>query len=130
MKKVLIIEDNDAVRENTAELLALYNYQVQTAENGSKGFDQAKIYLPDLVLCDMMMPDTDGQGFLKKLRKDSSLQHIPIVFFTAGTIPFVDQLRLTRAASGYLKKPFTKEELLQVIETALKNDDAPSAVAV
>lgn len=130
MKKVLIIEDNDAIRENTAELLTLYNYQVQTAENGTKGFDQAKRYHPDLVLCDMMMPDTDGLGFLKKLRKDNALQHIPIVFFSAGTIPFVDQIRLTKAASGYLKKPFTKEELLQAIETAFQNDDAPSPAAI
>ena len=56
MKKVLVIEDDDAIRENTAELLSLSDYEVQTAENGTKGYRQAKACLPDVVLCDMMMP--------------------------------------------------------------------------
>lgn len=119
MKKVLVIEDNEAVRENTAELLALSNYRVATAENGTTGFEQVKSCPPDVVLCDMMMPETDGLGFLQKIKNDPLHAGIPVVFFSAGTLPAEQQNKLARAANGFIKKPFTKEELLLAIETAL-----------
>ena len=119
MNKVLVIEDDEAIRENTAELLAIGNYNVITAENGSAGFVQAKEHRPDVVLCDMMMPKTDGYTFLKLVRSDKNLQHIPIIFFSAGTLPLNEQNRLIKAGNGFLKKPFLEEDLLNIIKVTL-----------
>jgi CheY-like chemotaxis protein len=121
MNKVLVIEDDEAIRENTAELLAIGNYNVITAENGSAGFVQAKEHHPDVVLCDMMMPKTDGHTFLKLVRGDKNLQHIPIIFFSAGTLSINEQNRLIKAGNGFLKKPFLEEDLLNIIQATLSN---------
>ena len=115
MKKILIIEDNDEIRENTAELLGLHNYNVFTAEEGGEGFELAKKHGPDIILCDIMMPQTDGTRFLKLARNHRDIRNIPLIFFSAGTaVPDV-QRRLSKAADGFLKKPFTEEELLKAI---------------
>jgi CheY-like chemotaxis protein len=115
VKKILIIEDNDEIRENTAELLGLHNYNVFTAEEGGEGFQLAKKYDPDVILCDIMMPETDGVRFLKLARNDRTVRDIPLIFFSAGTaLPDV-QKRLSKASDGFLKKPFTEEELLKAI---------------
>jgi len=115
VKKILIIEDNDEIRENTAELLGLHNYDVFTAVEGGKGFELAKKYDPDIILCDIMMPETDGTRFLKLARNDDAVRNIPLIFFSAGTaVPEVQQ-NLAKAANGFLKKPFTEEELLKAI---------------
>lgn len=115
MKKILIIEDNDEIRENTAELLGLHNYNVFTAEEGGEGFELAKKHGPDIILCDIMMPQTDGARFLKLARNHRDIRDIPLIFFSAGTaIPEV-QGRLSKAADGFLKKPFTEDELLKAI---------------
>lgn len=119
MNKVLVIEDDQAIRENTAELLAIGNYNVITAENGRVGFQQAKEHRPDVVLCDMMMPKTDGHTFLKMVRADQHLQHIPIIFFSAGTLSLQEQNRLIKAGNGFLKKPFLEEDLLSIIQATL-----------
>ena len=115
MKKILIIEDNDEIRENTAELLGLHNYNVFTAEEGSEGFDLAKKHSPDIILCDIMMPETDGIRFLKLARNDDAVRDIPLIFFSAGTAMPEVQQNLAKAANGFLKKPFTEEELLKAI---------------
>ena len=119
MNKVLVIEDDDAIRENTAELLAIGNYSVITAENGRTGFEQAKKHHPDVVLCDMMMPETDGNTFLKLVRNDSMLKQVPIIFFSAGTMSAKDESRLMKAGNGFLKKPFLEEELFHAIRTVI-----------
>ncbi len=77
MKKILLIEDNEAVRENTAEILALANYEVITAENGKIGIEKAKEFLPDLVVCDIMMPNMDGYEVLRNLNKDTRTASTP-----------------------------------------------------
>lgn len=84
MKKILIIEDNDEIRENTAELLGLHNYDVFTAEEGGEGYELARKHEPDLILCDIMMPETDGRRFLKLARNDKIVRDIPLVFFLCG----------------------------------------------
>jgi CheY-like chemotaxis protein len=119
MKTILVIEDNEEVRENTAELLTLNNYSVVTASNGNTGFGLAKSVLPDLILCDMMMPESDGQKFLEMAKADSEVQWIPLLFFSAGTPLPVVQRQLISASNGFLKKPFLEEELLLKIETVL-----------
>lgn len=120
MNKILIIEDNDAIRENTAELLEMNDYLVLTAVNGNQGFALAKKYLPDLILCDMMMPETDGRKFLKMAKGDAETQNIPLVFFSAGTLSTETQKELAASAKGFLKKPFAEEDLLNMI-TGLLN---------
>lgn len=123
MKKVLVIEDDEAIRENTAELLAISNYQVVTAENGKSGFEQAKMHHPDVVLCDMMMPETDGRSFIELVKTNDLLRHIPIIFFSAGTLPAMEQKSLIKASNGFLKKPFLEEDLLNTIRLVLSNSD-------
>ena len=116
MKKILIIEDNDEIRENTAELLELNDYDVFTAEEGSAGFELAKRHEPDLILCDIMMPETDGRRFLTLAKSDALVREIPLIFFSAGTTSPEVQRNLVKAANGFLKKPFTEEELLRTIK--------------
>ena len=119
MTKVLVIEDNEAIRENTAELLLISNYHVFTAENGREGYERAQQQQPDVVLCDMMMPETDGRGFLQLLKDNEALRQVPIIFFSAGTLQEEEHKKLLNSASGYLKKPFLKEELLCAIQAVL-----------
>lgn len=118
MKKILIIEDNIEIRENTAELLELYNYTVVTATNGRIGFNLAKKFQPDVILCDMLMPETDGFGFLKLAKDDVIVRHIPLVFFSANSTSSFQRGFLLRD-NGYLQKPFTEEELVFTIKSAL-----------
>ena len=116
MKKILIIEDNEEIRENTAELLELNHYDVFTAGEGGEGFEMAKKLEPDLILCDIMMPETDGRRFLLLARNDKVVRDIPLIFFSAGTGTPEIQKALVKAADGFLKKPFTEEELLEAVK--------------
>jgi CheY-like chemotaxis protein len=118
MKRVLIIEDNAAIRENTAELLELNRFIVLTAENGQSGFELAKTSVPDIILCDMMMPDTDGRQFLKLVKEDNITANIPLIFFSAGSLSPEIQEQLVTGKDGYLKKPFTEEDLLNAVRKA------------
>jgi CheY-like chemotaxis protein len=118
MKRVLIIEDNAAIRENTAELLELNRFSVLTAENGQSGFELAKTSVPDIILCDMMMPDTDGRQFLKLVKEENITANIPLVFFSAGSLSPEIQEQLVTGKDGYLKKPFTEEDLLNAVRKA------------
>lgn len=119
MEKILIIEDNAEIRENTEELLLLNNYTVLVAENGRAGFELAKSYQPDLILCDMMMPETDGSVFLKLAKEDDIVRNIPLIFFSAGSFCPEVQRNLIKGANEYLQKPFTKEELLITVKKGL-----------
>lgn len=129
MKKILIIEDNEEIRENTAELLELNNYKVMVAGNGYIGYQLAKKHSPDLIFCDMMMPETDGREFLKLAKHDSTVGDIPLIFFSAGS--FYPELRkgLINASSGYLQKPFTEEELLTTIKKALEGKSSNVSIS-
>src|SRR5215212_1459514 len=119
MKKILIIEDNIDIRENTAELLELGNYSVITAENGNEGFELAKRFVPDIILCDMMMPETDGRKFLKLARADEVVCNIPLIFFSAGSISSDIRRGLIKEASDYLTKNFNEKELMENIKRTL-----------
>src|SRR6218665_2310766 len=85
MKKILLIEDNLEVRENTSEIIALANYHVLTAENGKRGVELAQQEKPDLIVCDIMMPELDGYGVLHILSKKPETASIPFIFLTAKT---------------------------------------------
>ena len=123
MKKILVIEDNDEVRENTAELLGLHNYDVVTAEEGGEGYELARKHEPDLILCDIMMPETDGRRFLRLAKKDKMVRDIPLIFFSAGTGSPEVQKALIKAANGFLQKPFTEEELLKAVHKFLDSKE-------
>src|SRR6476469_9777928 len=83
MKKILLIEDNDDIRTNTAEILELANYEVITAENGKVGVQKAFEHLPDLIICDIMMPVLDGYGVLHAIHKNDAIKNTPFIFLTA-----------------------------------------------
>jgi len=83
MKKILVIEDNLEVRENVCEILELANYDVVPAHNGKVGVEKAVSELPDLIVCDVMMPELDGFGVLKILSKNRTTYDIPFIFLTA-----------------------------------------------
>lgn len=120
MKKILIIEDNLEVRENTAEILELSNYEVLTAENGKIGVRLAQQNLPDLIICDIMMPELDGYGVLHILGRNPKTAAIPFIFLTAKAEKSDFRKGMTLGADDYLTKPFDDMELLEVIELRLK----------
>ncbi len=119
-KKVLLIEDDKIVRENTAEILELANYIVETAENGKKGVSLANTFLPDIIICDILMPVLDGYGVLQIISKNPKLKQIPFIFLTAKTNQ--DDLRkgMEFGADDYICKPFEESVLLRAIETRMK----------
>lgn len=119
MKSILVIEDNAALRENTVELLELAGYKVLEAKNGKTGLEQALNNPPDVILCDIMMPELDGAGFLKLIKKEKTTSNIPVIFFSAGSMPHEIQKNLDKESDGFLRKPFTNEELQRAIERCL-----------
>jgi len=119
MKKLLLIEDDVTVRENTAELLELSNYDVITASNGRHGIEKAKQTHPDIIVCDIMMPEIDGYGVLDALSKDPNTRNIPFIFLSAKTEHKDIRKGMDLGADDYLTKPFEEEELLSAIESRL-----------
>lgn len=119
MKKVLFIEDDTVVRENTAELLELADYDVVTAANGKQGVAIAKKEKPDIIVCDIMMPEMDGYGVLQALANDPETQHIPFIFLSAKTEHKDIRKGMDLGADDYLTKPFEEEELTSAIESRL-----------
>ena len=118
--KILIIEDNVDIRENTAELLELSGYQVETASDGIEGVRLAKSILPDVVICDIMMPNLDGFGVLQVFSNQPELARIPFIFLTAKTDRADMRKGMEMGADDYLTKPFQEVELLKAIESRLK----------
>ena len=114
MKKILLIEDNEHIRENTAEILELSNYEVIMAEDGKIGVEKALKYLPDLIICDIMMPVLDGYGVLHALHRNSHLKNTPFIFLTAKTERIDFRKGMDLGADDYLTKPFSGTELLKL----------------
>lgn len=119
MKKVLLIEDDSILRENTAELLELSEFEVITASNGKKGVNIAKQVLPDVIICDIMMPELDGYDVLQQLGEDPSTKHIPFIFLSAKTERKDIRKGMNLGADDYLTKPFEESELISAIESRL-----------
>ncbi|AHJ97514.1 response regulator [Hymenobacter swuensis] len=120
MKTILLIEDNDAVRENTAEILELAGYTVHTAENGKRGVEDALAHRPDLVICDIMMPVLDGYGVLHIFNQNPQLAGVPFIFLTAKTERTDQRRGMDLGADDYLTKPFEESELLSAITGRLQ----------
>lgn len=119
MKRILIIEDDIVLRENTAELLELSNYQVMTAPNGKIGLQRAKENLPDIIVCDIMMPEMDGYAVLANLSKNETTKHIPFIYLSAKTEREDVRKGMNLGADDYITKPFSEEELISAIESRL-----------
>ncbi|HET7116783.1 MAG TPA: response regulator, partial [Hanamia sp.] len=115
MKKILLIDDSKDLRENTAEILELANYQVLTAENGKVGVGLAFREDPDLIICDIMMPELDGYGVLHLLQKNPSARNTPFIFLTAKTEHKDLRKGMELGADDYITKPFTGIELLSAV---------------
>lgn len=119
MKKILLIEDDVTVRENTGELLELSDYEVITASNGKLGVEKARNYSPDIIICDIMMPELDGYGVLEELAGNIETANIPFIFLSAKTEQKDIRKGMNLGADDYLTKPFEEEDLLSAIESRL-----------
>jgi len=122
--KIALIEDNNDMRENIAEILELADYEVHTAENGKKGVELIKNELPNLILCDIMMPELDGYGVLHMISKNPTTSKIPFIFLTAKSENEDFRKGMNMGADDYLTKPFDDTELLNAIERRLKRIEA------
>src|ERR1700761_4733258 len=116
MRKILLIEDNNEMRENTSEILQFANYKVVTAENGNVGVEKAKREKPDLIICDIMMPDMDGYGVLQMLSREPETAGVPFIFLTAKADKSDVRRGMNLGADDYLTKPFDETELIHAIE--------------
>lgn len=123
MKSILVIDDNPDIRENIAEILDLAGYKTFTAENGKRGVETAVKEKPDLIVCDIMMPELDGYGVLHLLRKNPESQNIPFIFLTAKTERTDFRKGMEMGADDYITKPFEDIELLNAIEVRLKKSE-------
>ncbi len=119
MKTILLIEDDSALRENTAELLELAGYTVFTAPNGKIGIEKAKTENPSVIVCDIMMPEIDGYGVLQAVSLEEKTKHIPFIFLSAKTEHKEIRRGMDMGADDYLTKPFDEEELISAIESRL-----------
>jgi len=126
-KKILIIEDNNDIRENIVEILELAGYTVFAVNNGKTGVDLAIKNMPDIILCDIMMPELDGYGVLYMLNKNPETAAIPFIFLTAKAERIDLRKGMEMGADDYLTKPFDDLELLNAIEMRLKKKELQKA---
>ncbi|WP_346883543.1 response regulator [uncultured Algibacter sp.] len=128
MQTILLIEDDTALRENTAELLELSNYTVFTAANGKIGIELANTHKPDIIICDIMMPEVDGYGVLEAVSSNEATRHIPFIFLSAKTEHKEIRRGMDLGADDYLTKPFEESELLSAIESRLAKSQILSKI--
>jgi len=120
MKTILLIEDNDDIRNNTAEILELSNYKVIVAENGKVGIERALEHKPHLIICDIMMPLLDGYGVLHAVHKNEAIKNTPFIFLSAKAERGDFRKGMELGADDYITKPFSGSELLDAVDSRLK----------
>jgi CRP/FNR family transcriptional regulator, cyclic AMP receptor protein len=120
MKTILLIEDNADIRENIKEILELASYKVLSAENGKTGVSLAIKHIPNIVVCDIMMPELDGFGVIHMLQNNPRTRHIPFIFLTAKAERSEIRKGMELGADDYLTKPFNGAELLNTVEGRLR----------
>src|SRR6185369_17905303 len=118
--KILLIEDQPQMRRNIATILEMEGFEVATAENGRRGVELARSANPDLILCDVMMPELDGYGVLKAVREDEATATIPFIFLTAKGEKTDLRAGMNLGADDYLTKPVAKADLLATIAARLE----------
>jgi DNA-binding response OmpR family regulator len=119
MTKVLVIEDNEDVREEIVAILDFEGYEVRDAENGRRGLELVREWAPDLVICDLMMPELDGYATLEAVRADPASAATPFLCLTARGERRDMRRAMELGADDYLTKPFTAGELLAALNAAL-----------
>ncbi|MFH1194852.1 MAG: response regulator [bacterium] len=129
-KKILIIEDEKQLSRNISLLLKEENFDVAIANNGQDGLELAKSYNPDLIICDIMMPQMDGYSVLAELNKDKKIKAIPFIFLTAKVESRDFRKGMELGADDYLFKPFQNDELIRAINTRLNKFESIKAVIV
>ncbi len=127
MTTILVIEDNDAIREEMEQILGFEGFTVLAADNGRTGISLAQTHRPDVILCDIMMPHLDGYGTLTALRGNGATATIPVVLVSACREEADVQHGLALGANGYLTKPFTVDGLLAAIQEQLAGGPAASS---
>lgn len=120
MQKILVIEDEETVRENILELLDAEGFDAIAAPNGRIGLELARQQLPNLILCDVRMPELDGYGVLQGIRSDPAMAAIPLIFLTAKASKTDLSYGLELGANAYITKPFTITELLSAVSRILE----------
>lgn len=123
MKKILIIEDDDNIRENISDALTIYNYKIYSAVNGEEGVHFAKVMNPDLILCDIKLPLLDGYIVLETIKKNEMTSHIPFIFISAKSSEEDVQKGMNLGADEYLIKPFLLKDLIKIMEVKLIDID-------
>lgn len=127
MPKILVIEDETSIRDNLVRFLKLEGYQVVAAPDGVAGLTAIREHLPDLILCDVMMPGLDGFGVLEAIKADPRTSPLRFVFLTASAEKEKLQQGLDLGATAYVTKPFVLPELAKFLQSQLadNNDSAP-----
>lgn len=128
MKKILVVEDAQSLRKDILEMLGFEGFEAIGAENGLIGVQRAREYLPDLIICDIMMPGMDGYGVLEELRKDAITATIPFIFLTARTDRTDMRQGMELGADDFLTKPFHAAELLATVRTRLSKREVLNQV--
>lgn len=124
MTKIVVIEDEESVRENVLQILDSGSYEGIGAENGLEGLRVVRTELPDLVVCDIMLPEMDGYAVLETLRRSPSTKTIPVILLTAKSERDDMRRGMDLGADDYITKPFRRTELLQAISTRLQRRQA------
>lgn len=117
--KILLVEDNEPIRENTVEMLELSEFTVLSACNGKDGLEMAQSEIPDLILCDIQMPLMDGYHLLERIRNLPALSHSRFVFITSSSEKKDIEKGLEMGADDYIVKPFRGEELINRLKILL-----------
>jgi len=120
MKKILIIEDQPQMRRNLATILEMEGFEIVTAENGRRGVESATASRPDLIICDVMMPELDGYGVLKALRSEKNTATVPFIFLTAKGEKSDHREGMNSGADDYLAKPVARDDLLAAVKARLE----------
>jgi DNA-binding response OmpR family regulator len=121
MKTILLIEDNSNILENLTEYLEIEGYKILVASNGKKGVEIAREFIPDLIICDVLMPDMDGHEVLRLLLDTAKTYEIPFIFSTSMSEKIDRSAALKLGADDYIIKPFELEKLLKMAKIWIKS---------
>jgi DNA-binding response OmpR family regulator len=121
MKTILVIEDNKDILENLSEYLEMEGYKIFAADNGKRGVELARKFIPDLIICDVLMPEMDGYGVLHLLLETSETHEIPFIFSTSMSEKVDRTEALKLGADEYIVKPFDMELLLKMVQICIKS---------
>ena len=129
MKRILVIDDDAKLRQHTVELLRLEGYEVTEARNGREGVERARRDLPDLVLCDITMPEMNGHRVLETLRAEPRTAHLPFIFLTGWSELEDVRTGMNLGADDYLTKPVAPDELATAVRARLRRAEATATAA-